>query len=158
MPIHRLLMRLFSAFCERKALNGNVKRFVFDLACDVTGTPGSNFSTSSERSRPGLFVAVWIFLPRLLVTEIDGLRPPPPPAEGRGRTRSGRAQVKNSHIRMDCKLFRRECTWNSVYLCTGHFGVLAHVVKCFGIGRNAKQFRLTSYKFGNVFMIFSFNY
>ena len=37
MSIHRLLMRLFPAFCLGKALNGNVKHFVFDLTCDVTG-------------------------------------------------------------------------------------------------------------------------
>ena len=35
--IHRLLMRLFPAFCLGKALNGNVKHFVFDLTFDVTG-------------------------------------------------------------------------------------------------------------------------
>ena len=35
--IHRLLMRLFPAFCLGKALNGNIKHFVFDLTCDVTG-------------------------------------------------------------------------------------------------------------------------
>ena len=37
MSIHRLLMRLFPAFCLGKALNGNVKHFVFDLTYDVTG-------------------------------------------------------------------------------------------------------------------------
>ena len=37
MSIHRLLMRLFTAFCLGKALNRNVKHFVFDLTCDVTG-------------------------------------------------------------------------------------------------------------------------
>ena len=36
-------MRLFSAFCEGKALNGNVKHFVFDLTSDVTGDPGIKF-------------------------------------------------------------------------------------------------------------------
>ena len=40
MSIHRLLMRLFSAFCGEKALNGNAKHFVFDLTCDVTSDPG----------------------------------------------------------------------------------------------------------------------
>ena len=39
MSIHRLLMRLFPAFCGGKALNGNAKHFVFDLSCDVTGNP-----------------------------------------------------------------------------------------------------------------------
>ena len=37
MSIHRLLMCLFLAFCLGKALNGNVKHFVFDLTFDVTG-------------------------------------------------------------------------------------------------------------------------
>ena len=37
MSIHRILMRLHSAFCGGKALNGNVKHFVFDLTCDVIG-------------------------------------------------------------------------------------------------------------------------
>ena len=58
MSIHRLLMRLFPAFCGGKALNGNVKRFVFDLTCDVTYDPEVKFSTLSERSRPGLSIAV----------------------------------------------------------------------------------------------------
>ena len=42
MSIHRLLIRLFSAFCGEKA-NENVKHFVCDLTCDVTGDPGVNF-------------------------------------------------------------------------------------------------------------------
>ena len=49
MSIHRLLMRLFSAFCGGNALNGNVKHFVFDLICDVTGDPSKIFAMSSER-------------------------------------------------------------------------------------------------------------
>ena len=57
MSIHRLLMRLFSAFCGGKALNGNVKHFVFDLTCDVTGDPGKVFATSSARC-PELSIAV----------------------------------------------------------------------------------------------------
>ena len=43
MSIHRLLMRLFPAFCGGKTLNGNVKHFVFDLTCDVTCDPGVKF-------------------------------------------------------------------------------------------------------------------
>ena len=43
MSIHKLLMRLFPAFCGGKALNGNVKHFVFDLTCDVTGDPEVKF-------------------------------------------------------------------------------------------------------------------
>ena len=60
-------------------------------------TPGSNFLTSSEKSRPGLSIAVWNFPPRLLITELEGgatPSPPPPPAEGRGRTWPSRARVK----------------------------------------------------------------
>ena len=37
MSIHRIFFRFFSAFCGGKVLNGNVKHFVFDLTCDVTG-------------------------------------------------------------------------------------------------------------------------
>ena len=44
MSIHKLLMRLFPAFCGGKAFNGNVKHFVFDLTCDVTGDPEVKFS------------------------------------------------------------------------------------------------------------------
>ena len=58
-------------------------------------TLGSNFSTSSEKFRPGLSIACWIFPQRLLVTEIDGAATPPP-AEGRGRTRPSRARVNIS--------------------------------------------------------------
>ena len=43
MSIHMLLMRLFSAFCGGKTLNGNVKHFVFDLTWDVTGDSGVKF-------------------------------------------------------------------------------------------------------------------
>ena len=43
MSIHRLLMRLFPAFCGGKALNGSVKHFVFDLNWDVTGDPEVKF-------------------------------------------------------------------------------------------------------------------
>ena len=43
MSIHRLLMPSFSAFCGGKALNRNVKQFVFDLTCDATGDPGVKF-------------------------------------------------------------------------------------------------------------------
>ena len=35
-------LRLFLAFSGGKALNVNVKHFVFYLTCDVTGDPGSN--------------------------------------------------------------------------------------------------------------------
>ena len=38
-----------------------MSHFVFDLTCDVTGDTGVNFSTSSDRSRPGLSIVVWIF-------------------------------------------------------------------------------------------------
>ena len=39
MSIHRLLLRLLWAFCGGKALNGNVKHFVFDLTYNVIGDP-----------------------------------------------------------------------------------------------------------------------
>ena len=58
MSIHRLFMRLFPAFCGGKALNGNVKHFVFDLTCDAKGEPEVKFLTVSERSRPDLSIAV----------------------------------------------------------------------------------------------------
>ena len=45
MSIHRLLMRLFSAFCGGKQ-NGNLKHVVFDLTCDVTGDPRVQFFNS----------------------------------------------------------------------------------------------------------------
>ena len=84
MSIHRLLMRLFSEFCGGKAINGKCQTFC--------GWPdiwrhrwpwGQIFKTLSERSRPGLSIAVWIFSPCLLVSEIDGGRyaPPPPPQQ-----------------------------------------------------------------------------
>ena len=49
---------LFSAFCGGKALNGNVKHFVFDLTCDVTGDSVVKLFNSFERSGPGLSIAV----------------------------------------------------------------------------------------------------
>ena len=97
MSIHRLLMRLFSAFCGGKALNGNVKHFVFDLTCDVTDDPEVIF-----------FKLIWKISSRALHCRLNfsatpiGYRdsreggryaPPPPPAEGRGRTRPSRARV-----------------------------------------------------------------
>ena len=78
-------MRLFSTFCGGNALNGNVKHFVFDLTCDVTDDPGSNFQLHLKdlvQDSPLSF----IFPPLLLVTELAGGRYAPPPAEGRGRT------------------------------------------------------------------------
>ena len=51
----------------------NVKHFVFDLSCDVTGDLLVNFLSSCYRSsRPGLSIDFWIFPPHLLVTEIVG--------------------------------------------------------------------------------------
>ena len=76
-------------------------------------TSRSNFQTLSERSRPGLSIAVWIFPLRLLVSEIDGggrygHPPPPPPAEGRVRTRPSRARVK------ECWVLRSRCIAHSL--------------------------------------------
>ena len=57
-------------------------------------TPGSTLSTSSERFRPGLSIAVSIFLSLPLITEIDwGGGRYGPPAEGMGRTRLSSARV-----------------------------------------------------------------
>ena len=50
----------------------NVKHFVFDLTSDVTGDLEVKFLNFIWKSRPGLSIAVWIFPPRLLVSEIDG--------------------------------------------------------------------------------------
>ena len=56
---------------------------------------GQIFKPLSERSRPGLSIAVWIFPLRLLVSRDRwGADTPPPPAEGRVRTRPSRARVK----------------------------------------------------------------
>ena len=83
MLIHRLLRRLFPAFCGGKALNGNVKHFVFDLTCDVTGDPGIKFLSFIWKmsSRPLHYRLNFSTTP--LVSEIDGgpLRPPPPPQQ-----------------------------------------------------------------------------
>ena len=97
MPIHRLLMRLFSAFCGGKALNGDVKHFVFNLTCDVTGDAGLKF-----------FNVFWKISSRPLYCRLNfsttsigyrdrweggGGRYGLPPAEGWGRTRPSRARV-----------------------------------------------------------------
>ena len=79
-----------------KASNGNVKHFVFDLTCDVTGDPEVKFLNfiSKISSRP--FHCRLNFSPYLLVSEIvagAATPPPPPPAEGRVRTRPSRAWV-----------------------------------------------------------------
>ena len=100
MSIGRLLMRLFSAFCGGKALNGNVKHFVWpDLTCDLTGdsgTPGQIFPLHLKDLVQGSPLPVDFFPPRLLVTEIGGGGGGyGPPAEGRGRTRPSRARVKS---------------------------------------------------------------
>ena len=94
MSIHRLLMRLLPAFCGGKALNENVKHFVFDLTCDVTGDLEVKFLNFVWKvpSRP--FHCRLNFSPRLLVSEIDRgpLRPPPPPPQrvGAGLGPAGR--------------------------------------------------------------------
>ena len=110
MSIHRLLMRLFPAFCLGKALNGNVKHFVFDLTCDVTGDLEVKFLNFIWKisSRP--------FYCRLNFSSTSvGFRdrwggeirpPPPPPAEGRVRTRPSRARVKFHFDRHILELIR----------------------------------------------------
>ena len=69
-------MRLFPAFCVGKALNGNVKHFVWPDLWRHRWPRGQIFKLYLK----DLVQAVWFFLPRLLVSEIDGgpLRPPPP--------------------------------------------------------------------------------
>ena len=99
MSIHRLLMRLFPAFCLGKALNGNVKHFLFDLTCDVTGDLEVKFSNFIWKISSRPFHCRLNFSPTSV-----GFRdrwggpirppPPPPPAEGRVRARPSRARVK----------------------------------------------------------------
>ena len=82
-------------------------------------TQSSNFSTLSGTSRPGFSIAVLIFPPGLLVTEIDGegaaTPPPPPPAEGRGRTRPSRARkhLSANHVLRLC--FRKPTKIGLIY-------------------------------------------
>ena len=96
MSIHRLLMRLFSAFFGRKTLNGNVKHFVFDLTCDVTCDPGVKFSNFIWKiSAMPLHCSVNFFAtPVGFRDKWGGGATPPLPAEGRGRTRPSGARVK----------------------------------------------------------------
>ena len=77
LSIHSLIMRLLSAFFGENPINGNVTFCVWPDLWRHRWHRGQLFSTSSERSRPGLSIAVWIFPSLLLVTEIDGgaLRP-----------------------------------------------------------------------------------
>ena len=85
MSIHRLLMRLFPAFCLGKALNGNVKHFVFDLACDVTADPGVNFFNFIWKiaSKP-LHCRLNFFATSIGFQDIWGPLPPPPPQQRAG--------------------------------------------------------------------------
>ena len=62
-------------------------------------TLGSNFSTSSQRSHAGLSSSVWIFPPRLLVTEIV-LGATTPPA-GRVTHHTSRARVKHCAVEIN---------------------------------------------------------
>ena len=97
MSIHRLLMRLFPAFCGGKALNGNVKHFVFDLTCDVTGDPEVKFVNFIWKISSRPFHFRLNFSPKSVGFRDrwgDATPPPPPTAEGRGRTRPSRARVK----------------------------------------------------------------
>ena len=54
MLIHRLLMRLLSAFCGGRALDGNVKHFVSDLTCVIIGDPEVIKICFPSTSFPGL--------------------------------------------------------------------------------------------------------
>ena len=83
MSINRLLMRLFPAFCLGKALNGNVKHFVFDLTCDVTGDIEVKFLNLIWKISSRPFHCRLNFPLRLLVSEIDGgAATAPPPSSG----------------------------------------------------------------------------
>ena len=65
-------MRLLSVFCGGKALNGNVKHFVFDLTCDVTGDPGVFFfNLICKISSRALHCWLNFSATSKLVTEID---------------------------------------------------------------------------------------
>ena len=70
MSIPWLLMRLLSAFCGGKALNGNVKHFVFDLTCDVIGDPDVVNVSFPSTSFPGLSNRFWISKIGLAVSEL----------------------------------------------------------------------------------------
>ena len=96
MSIHRLLMRLFPAFCLGKALNGNVKHFVFDLTCDVTGDLEVKFLNFIWKISSRPFHCRLNFFPTSVGfrDRWGGRYGPPPPAEGRVRTRPSRARVK----------------------------------------------------------------
>ena len=65
----------------------NILCLTWPVASQVT--PESNLWTLSERPRPGLSISGWIFLPRLLVTEIDGGRYAPPPPRPQQRAEVG---------------------------------------------------------------------
>ena len=96
MSIHRLLMCLFSAFCGGEALNGNVKHFVFDLTCDVTGDTGVKFFNFIWKisSRPLHCRSIFFAMSIGYRNRWGRYAPPPPhPAEGRDRTRPSSARV-----------------------------------------------------------------
>ena len=78
----------------------NVKHFVFDLTCDITGDLEVKFFELYLKDLVQAFRLPFEFSPRLLASEKDGgggATPPPPPAEGRGRTRPSRARVNISY-------------------------------------------------------------
>ena len=116
MSIHGYLMRLFSKFRRENALIGNVKHFVFYLACDVAGDLGSIFVSLSYRSRPGMSISVWIFPPRLLATEIvgRGLYAPPPPSRGRARPLKRRLSERDVIMRLFWKMWNECHIWIQV--------------------------------------------
>ena len=108
MSIYKLVMRLFSAFCWGMALNENVKQFVFDLTCDVTGDPGVKyFNFIWKISSRALYCRLIFSAMSISYRDRWGvLRPPPPPQQraGVGLGPAGRGltsyeSVQLSHVR-----------------------------------------------------------
>ena len=100
MSIHGLLMRLLWAFRGWNALNGNIKPFVFDLTCDVTGNLGVIYLIHLIDLVQGYPFPFYFFRHVYwLLTEGRGRYAPPPPPQqrvgvglglaGRGLTKLG---------------------------------------------------------------------
>ena len=123
MSIHQLPMRLFPAFCGGKALNGNVKHFVWPDLWRHRWPRGQIFKLY-VKDLVQAFPLPFEFFPTSVGfrDRWGGWRyapPPPPPVEGRGRTRLSRARVKE-HL----SLF----LWNKNGFETTHYVILAYFV------------------------------